>query len=99
MEPTVRERQRRRAAKLLIYVKSRLEMHVDPWLKAAARDIYGGGGEHAMRELCEIMTDLPASERDRLLNRPDDLMCLRLRKWWDEHKIQDALRKKKVSRK
>lgn len=93
MEPTVKERQHRQAAQLLVYVHGKLGQPVPKKLSAAAADIYGGAdGEKNMEFLCTLIRNMSEEQRERIVYNGRDPMARRLADWWDEHEAEDAKR-------
>lgn len=92
MEPTAAERQRRAAAKLLVWVHGRLGIFVPEWLQVAADVIHGTSGERAMRDLCALLRGLQRDSPgmyERLVYTARDAMSRRLAGWWEEHQEHD----------
>lgn len=87
------EAELQRAAKLLIYVRSALNLPIGSWLAKAARDYYGKGGDQAVIDLCSIMKRLPTEKRNQIVGAKNrDAADLNL--WWIEHQLADAARER-----
>ena len=65
LEPSHVEKETRRAAKLYVYLKTRLGQHVEPWVASAARDIYASD-KRLIPMLCEALKAMPEKERDAI---------------------------------
>lgn len=93
MEPNVRERQRRLAAQLLIYVYGRLGLTISTRIKIAADDIYGGpANDDFVTELCSILKIMSTAQIDEVVYDARDKTARQLADWWEEHQEEDRKR-------
>lgn len=92
MEPTVQERQHRLASELLVFVLSQLGRPVSKKLKADAENLYGGGGEENMVELCATIRQMDAQQLERIVYNGRSRISRKLADWWDEHQVEDLKR-------
>ena len=95
MEPNAREQANRRAAKLLVWAKTRLGKVVPEYAKLAAKDAYGNGGDRAINELCTLFKQMHPTRVKAFMeaNCMDPLGrdCIA---WWQEHQVSDAAKAK-----
>lgn len=93
MEPNAKEQANRRAAKLLVWAKTKLGKTVPEYAKKAAADAYGNGGDRATPELCALLRSMHSGRRLTFLR--DNSMCAEGRDlidWWQAHEQSDAAR-------
>lgn len=94
MEPTVRERQMRNAAQVLLYVRTQRGKPVDDMIRTAANDPYGGSihEDNVVRMLCEEFRDMSDREMNRIVYDGRNREARRAADWWEEHQEEDAKR-------
>lgn len=93
MEPNAKEQANRRAAKLLVWAKTKLGKSVPEYAKKAAADAYGKGGDRATPELCAVLRAMQPGRRDAFLR--DNCVTAEgrdLMDWWQAHEQSDAAR-------
>lgn len=90
LEPTHRERELQRAAKLLAFVLSKAGKPVPAAVSQAADHIYCKAD--FVPSLCELLTDMPEEERDRIVYDARDKVSRDLADWWEEHQKADIAR-------
>ncbi len=91
LEPTTREKELQRAAKLLIYIQEKLGMRSEKWLKEQAKNIYAGN-DLAVTQLCALLKKLDPKKRDAIVYNAHDKMARDLANWWEEHQKADTER-------
>lgn len=96
LRPTNREEELRRAAKLLVWVKTKLHKAVPDYAKKAAADIYGNGGDRAIKELCATLKQMNKNKREELIyGNAHDPIARDLADWWETHQAADAEREQR----
>lgn len=91
LEPNTREIELRRAAKLLVWAKTKLGKSVPEYAKKAADHVYGQGGERATNELCTLFGQMHQSRLKKFFaDNIHDAAARDAVAWWDEHKAADA---------
>ena len=104
LEPTAAERERKHAAKLLVYLLTKLAMPIPKWAGKASTDPYGVGDDKdldkSVRVLCETMTKMSEPEINSIVygyNQKDPTERMfggYLAEWWEAHKLSDAKKAK-----
>lgn len=97
LEPTAREKHRKEAAELLVWVQKKVGGSVEPWLEKAASDIYGGGDDRPVQALCarlNSMSIMSPKVFDSLVYNAKDRASRRLADWWEDHCEHDRNRNK-----
>ncbi|AMO44240.1 hypothetical protein DSS3P8_182 [Roseobacter phage DSS3P8] len=94
MEPTVRERQKKEAATLLVFALNGLGKPVRKSLQSAASSLYGNGvdGDEVVAELCATIRVMTPKQRDAIVYNGRVKMSRRLADWWEEHQAEDIKR-------
>ena len=93
LAPNTREQELQRAAKLLVWVKTKLGKSVPDYAKKAADDIYGKGGDRALKELCSTLKQMNKNKREELIyGNARDAVARDLADWWEKHQAADAER-------
>lgn len=93
LAPNAREQELQRAAKLLVWVKTKLGKAVPDYAKKAAADIYGAGGDRALKELCSTLKQMNKNKREELIyGNARDAVARDLADWWEQHQAADAAR-------
>jgi len=87
LKPTQREEELQRAAILLKYVYEQRGVAVPREVIRSAADSYGGPFD-CIPSLCEVLTSMMPSERDRLLEGKNRT-ARDLANWWEEHQEAD----------
>lgn len=96
LAPNVREQELQRAAKLLVWVKTKLHKVVPDYAKKAAADIYGNGGDRALKELCSTLKQMNKNKREDLIyGNARDPIARDLADWWETHQAADAAREQR----
>jgi len=92
LEATSREKELRRAAQLLVYVREQQRHPIEPFAKAAANDYYGNNDERPLVLLCEALTCMEPEQRDSIVYNARSPMARNLADWWEEHQEADRKR-------
>lgn len=94
MNPTVRERQQRLAAQLLVYVYESLQDIVPEHVRYTAENEYGFTKQHDrnMVTLCTLLNLLTPEEQQRIIFDGRKPMARKLAEWWEEHRTEDSNR-------
>lgn len=96
LAPNVREQELQRAAKLLVWVKTKLHKVVPDYAKKAAADIYGNGGDRALKELCSTLKQMNKNKCEGLIyGNARDPIARDLADWWETHQAADAAREQR----
>lgn len=91
MEPNERERANRRAAKILVWAKTKLGKSVPDYAKRAADDAYGIGGDRATAELCALFGQMNRRRLEEMLKENAfEVVGRDAIAWWQEHQESDA---------
>jgi hypothetical protein len=90
LEPSRREIELRRAAKLLIFVKEKLGESIPDWLKKAD-DIYCNTDRQVIH-LCNLLKGMDPATRDSIVYDAHNATSRDLADWWDEHIAADEAR-------
>lgn len=91
LEPNEREREMRRAARLLVWTKTKMGKAVPDYAKKAAEHAYGQGGERATNELCTLFGQMhPTRLRKFFEENILDADGRDAVAWWGEHQAADA---------
>jgi hypothetical protein len=93
MNPTVREQELQRTAKLLAYVLEQLGEPVPAEVRESAADVYGMQRDY-VPVLCRRLQGLSLSRREEIVYNARDKTARDLADWWEEHKAADAAREK-----
>lgn len=101
MKPTTRERQRKEAARLLLYVLESLDVSpVSSELIHSANDVYGGSNKiDWVAQLCDQIHAMTDDQVNKIVYNGRDPMSRRLADWWDEHQEQDRIRREAEAQK
>lgn len=90
LEPTRRERELQRAARLLVYVRQQLGVAIPGHLLAAADSIYCA--DDFVPALCAALLSLAPERRDALIYNSRDRQARDLADWWEDHQEADRRR-------
>jgi len=90
-EPDTRQLHLQRSAKLLIFVKTRLQQRIPAWLEAQASSRFADD-ERCVTDLCALLKGMSDVERDRLIYDARDRDSRDLADWWEDHLREDAAR-------
>jgi len=93
LEPTYREKELQRAAKLLVYVREKLGQKPEAWVVKEADRIYAKD-ERSVTELCAALKAMDSKQLDALVYNARDKSARGLADWWEEHQAADAEREK-----
>lgn len=92
MAPTERERARKHAATLLIFVRNETGTPVEPWVLEDSNGAYPLD-DRSYVELCRTLREMEPSDRDLLLYKDaHNRMRRDLATWWEEHLEDDRRR-------
>lgn len=91
LNPTHREAQLQRAAKLLKYVYECLGLEVPKHVKETAADIYAKDDRSVMK-LCDIIHQMNEAQLNEIVYDGRNKNARDLADWWDEHKAADRRR-------
>ena len=96
MEPTAKERELKRAAKLLVYVLRAQNKRVSKHVGRAALDIYGdSGGYDYVEHLCGELRNLSVEDRESIVYDAHNKIARDLADWYEEHQEADKAREAK----
>jgi len=99
LEPTIRETQNQRAAKLLVYVLENLDITVPESIRRDAEYIYVNRDRNTT-DLCDLIRKMTRTQKAKLMYDGRNKNARALADWWDEHKYHDrAQRQRKNKRK
>lgn len=90
MDPTHKEQQLQRTAKLLSFVYKTLNYPVHKPLKEAANDCYCK--QDYVPELCRVIRNMTEDELNRVVYNARDRTSRDLADWWEEHEAADRRR-------
>lgn len=90
MDPTRREAELQRTAKLYAYALRQLRQPVSLNIESAANDVYCKADY--VPQLCELLTSLTAEDLDRIVYNARDKVSRDLADWWEEHQQADLKR-------
>lgn len=90
LNPTQRERELQRCAKLYSYALRKLGLTIPAKVTRAANSIYADGCQDFVPDLCALITGLSEQEKATILD--STRMGLDLQLWWEEHKAADRRR-------
>lgn len=103
LKPNDAERERKHAAKLLVYLLTKLAMPIPAWAGKASVDPYGENDDlkdrdKPVRVLCETLTKMSEPEINSIVygyNQKDPTERMfggYLAEWWEAHQLSDARR-------
>lgn len=97
MEPTVRENQRRQAARLLVYISDAIGQKLSTvGFRRQAKDPYGNitttSSDRAMIELCHLMYGLSEDQMNKHVYDGRIPEARELASWWEQHTAEDRKR-------
>ena len=96
LEPTRREEELRRAARLYMYILQETNKPIPHALKKAAQDIYCQ--DDYIPDLCKVLTELDSEALDKIVYNPKNRTSRDLADWWEDHQEADRLRIEKEKR-
>jgi hypothetical protein len=92
LEPSNREREHQRAAKLLAYIHERMAIDCPAWITKEAANHYAND-ERLIPLLCTTMTNMGDVMRDNFTYKSARLPMARdLADWWETHQAADKAR-------
>lgn len=94
LDPTAREVELQRAARLLVFVHEQTGQTPPEWAVAEAANIYARD-ERGVTELCAFLRAMPQTKRDKLVYNGRNATARELADWWDAHQAADAAREAK----
>jgi hypothetical protein len=98
LDPTNREREHQRAAKLLVYIHERMAVDSPEWIVAEASNAYANDAR-LIPLLCTTMTNMGDIMRDNFTYKSAKLPIARdLADWWETHQAADKARADRESR-
>lgn len=94
MNPTEVEKNRKEVAAHLCFVHEKLAFQSPVELSKAAADTYGANLdlEKYVPQLCTMLTNLTAEQKDDIIYDGRDVRSRKLADWWDEHQEADRKR-------
>ena len=97
LEPRTSEKQTRKAAELICFVRRNRGMPIDRRMEKAAEHIYGEPAtlNEVVVELCRLLNEMDASSRDTLIYDARSKTARDLADWWEEHLEADRARETK----
>ena len=93
LEPSHREKELQRAAKLLVYLRKKLGQKPEAWAVKEADNCYASD-ERSVTELCAALKAMEPKQRDAIVYNARDKNARDLADWWEEHQAADAAREK-----
>ncbi|MES3005284.1 MAG: hypothetical protein V4690_04270 [Patescibacteria group bacterium] len=94
LEPTTREQELQRAAKLLVYVRRKMGIEPEDWALSQSGNIYAND-DRAVIELCAALTSMTSDVLETIVYNPHDAESRDLADWWEVHQAADAEREKR----
>ena len=91
LEPSQRERELQRAAKLFVYACKKTGTTPPKWAVKEAKNIYADD-ERSVTRLCNKLKAMSAKRRDALVYNARSKTARDLADWWEEHLEADAER-------
>lgn len=91
LNPTNREAELQRAAKLLVYVYDKLDIEVPSYVKKASKDVYCKD-DRSVTRLCAILDVMLPNTLDEIVYNAKDKTSRDLADWWEEHQKADRER-------
>ncbi len=91
---TWHEKERKRAAVLLRYVRLSLRIPVGEELQKQHLDYYGVGPDR-VPELCELLTEMDSEDLEFIVYNAHSKTARDLADWWEDHQEADVARVKK----
>ena len=95
MNPTGKEKELQKTAKLLIFVYQKLGIQIPDWLQKDADDIYCKN-DQAVIDLCAALRGLSADQIERIVYDPHSKQARQLADWWDEHQEADKRKEQEL---
>ena len=94
LEPIRRERELKRAATLLVYLKKQIGGEVEPWMHQEAEASYPTD-ERSVTELYATLKALNSQQREDIVYNARDKTARNLADWWEEHQVADRAREER----
>ena len=92
MEPSDKELQLKRAAKLLLYVQEQLGQTHEAWTQYAVNNMASANDDRPVIELCGVLKELTPEQLERIVYNAHNKTARDLADWWEEHQAADATR-------
>lgn len=101
MDPTLRELESIKVAKLLIYVLPLVDQPISDAIRDAANNSYGDIArvDKFTYQLCEILENLPNDELETIVYDAHNPVSRELASWWEKHQEHDRIRELKITEK
>jgi hypothetical protein len=94
LEPTHRERELQRTAKLLLYVYAKIGAQPETWIGEQAKNIYASDSR-LVPLLCAGIKKMSKMEKEKIIYNAHDKNSRDLADWWDVHKEADREREER----
>lgn len=94
LEPTAREQELRRAARLLIFALDAQGREAPDWARSEAENLYAKD-ERSVTSLCALIKSMGEPERDRIVYDAKSKASRDLADWWEEHQEADRRREER----
>ncbi len=94
LEPTEREQELRRAARLLIFALEAQGREAPDWARSEAENLYAKD-ERSVTSLCALIKSMGEPERDRIVYDAKSKASRDLADWWEEHQEADRRREER----
>lgn len=94
LEPTAREQELRRAARLLIFALEAQGREAPDWARSEAENLYAKD-ERSVTSLCALIKSMGEPERDRIVYDAKSKASRDLADWWEEHQEADRRREER----
>ena len=91
MEPTGKERQLQRTAKLIIFLRHKTGQPIESWIHSAAENCYCSR-EDLVPILCADIKALTPSQEEQIVYDAHNKSSRDLASWWEEHQKADRAR-------
>lgn len=91
LDPTTKEEELQRTAKLIVYVCERLGQVPDPTIVEHANDLYCDA-DYLVPLLCAKLSGLDDDDFDSIVYCPYSRMSRDLANWWEDHSAADLAR-------
>lgn len=96
LQPSYREAELARAAKLMLYVANKLGFQPAAALESDAKSLYGGADY--VPSLCQAIRGMTPEQVNSIVYNAKDRTARDLADWWEDHQKADADREEKEAR-
>lgn len=91
LDPTAREAELQRTAKLAVYVLREQKAAIPQWVLDESKNQYASNGD-IVPLLCELVNRMTKRQRERIVYNAHDETSRDLADWWDTHQAADRER-------